>query len=178
MLRLRRLLVAGLSLVCFLALALGTAVGSGALHARATIVNAAGSTIGWASLVEDSAGRVHVNVHARGLTPGLHGIHLHAAGVCEGPGFTTALGHINPSGALHGLSNSGGPHAGDLPNLRVNAEGVGRLQVITDRVSIGAASLLDGNGSALVIHAAWDDQVSQPIGNSGARVACGVIQAD
>ena len=177
MVTLRRLLVAGLSLGCFLALALGTAVGSGALHARATIVNGTG-TIGWASLVEDATGRVHVNVHARGLTPGLHGIHLHAAGLCEGPGFTTALGHINPSGALHGLSNSGGPHAGDLPNLRVNAEGVGRLQVLTDRVSIGASSLLDANGSALVIHAAFDDQINQPIGNSGARVACGVIVAD
>jgi Cu-Zn family superoxide dismutase len=175
---LRRLLVAGLVLGCFLALALGTVVGSGALHARATIVDATGSTIGWASLVEDATGRVHVNVQVRGLTPGLHGIHIHAVGLCDGPAFTTAGGHYNPTGAQHGLANPGGPHAGDLPNLVVNEAGVGRLQVTTDRVAIAPASILDVNGSAFIIHAFVDDQVSQPIGNSGARISCGVIEAD
>jgi Cu-Zn family superoxide dismutase len=178
MLILRRLLVAGLALAGLLALALGTVVGSGALHARATIVDGTGAEIGWASLVEDASGIVHVNVHARGLTPGRHGIHIHAVGLCEGPAFTTAGGHYNPTGAQHGLANSSGPHAGDLPNLVVNQAGIGRLQVTTDRVAIAPASILDVNGSAFIIHAAMDDQVSQPIGNSGARVACGVIEAD
>jgi superoxide dismutase, Cu-Zn family len=153
---------------------------SGATHATATIVDASGAVVGRAQLVEDATGRLHLNVHVEGLTPGLHGIHLHAVGQCVGPAFTSAGGHHNPLGAQHGLDSPAGAHAGDLPNLIVNVQGRGHLDATSDRatLSIGPVSLFDADGSALVIHAAEDDQVTNPTGNSGARVACGAIVAD
>jgi Cu-Zn family superoxide dismutase len=153
---------------------------SGATHATATIVDASGAVVGRAQLTEDATGRLHLNVHVDGLTPGLHGIHLHAVGQCVGPAFTSAGGHHNPLGAQHGLDSPAGAHAGDLPNLIVNVQGRGHLDATSDRatLSIGPVSLFDADGSALVIHAAEDDQVTNPTGNSGARVACGAIVAD
>jgi Cu-Zn family superoxide dismutase len=166
-----------------LALSLGAALsvaGSSALHARASLVGANGEPVGWARFVEDGAGIVHVNVHVRGLSAGLHGIHLHAAGVCDPPAFTSALGHHNPLAVAHGLDSASGGHGGDLPNLAVNVAGEGRLDARTDRATLspGLLSLFDGNGSALVIHAGPDDQVTDPTGNSGGRIACGVIEWD
>ena len=155
-------------------------LGHEAIHASAAIVDTSGASIGWARLVEDATGTVHVSVHVRGLTPGRHGIHLHAVGACTlgtTPPFSAAGGHHDPLGRQHGLLNAAGPHPGDLPNLQVNAEGIGRLAVTTDHATLaaGGVSLDDANGSAIVIHAAEDDQLSQPIGGSGARVACGVL---
>jgi Cu-Zn family superoxide dismutase len=151
----------------------------GAQHATASLVDATGATIGTARLTEDGTGRVHLTVHVTGLTPGLHGIHLHAVGSCVGPAFASAGGHYNPAGRRHGLENPDGPHNGDLPNLVVNEAGIGHLSAKTELVTLapGAATLFDGNGSALVIHANTDDQVTDPTGNSGGRVACGVIAA-
>jgi Cu-Zn family superoxide dismutase len=167
--------ILALSLTAALAVA-----GSSALHARASLVAADGQPVGWARFVEDGSGIVHVNVHVRGLSTGLHGIHLHAAGVCEPPAFTTALGHHNPLAVAHGLDSSSGGHAGDLPNLAVNEAGEGRLDAKTDRATLspGLLSLFDGNGSSLVVHAGPDDQVTDPTGNSGGRIACGVIEWD
>jgi Cu-Zn family superoxide dismutase len=123
---------------------------------------------------------VHVNVQVEGLSPGLHGIHIHAVGSCVAPTFASAGGHYNPLSHQHGLENPNGPHAGDLPNLVVDVSGHGRLQAMTDRVTLspGIATLLDGDGSALIIHANPDDQVTD-VGNggSGPRIACGVIEA-
>jgi Cu-Zn family superoxide dismutase len=153
-------------------------------HASATFVDAAGNTIGWARLTEDGTSRVHVNVHVRGLTPGLHGIHLHAVGACS-PTFLAAGPHYNPLGRQHGLENPLGAHAGDLPNLRVNEAGVGHLDATTEGVTLsaGPTSLFDmapnAIGSAFIIHADEDDQFDNATnGHSGARVACAVIQAD
>ena len=164
--------------------AAGSALGSGARHASGTFVGASGTTIGTARLVEDASGIVHLNVHVAGLTPGLHGIHIHAVGACT-PNFLAAGGHYNPLGDQHGLDNPNGPHAGDLPNLVVNAEGVGHLNATTDRVTLsaGVATLFDttpqAEGSALVIHANEDDQVTDATnGGSGPRIACAVIHAD
>lgn len=162
----------------------GSALAAGAQHATATFVDPTGATVGWAQLVEDASGMVHVNVHVSGLTPGLHGIHIHAVGSCT-PTFAAAGGHYNPLGHQHGLDNPNGPHAGDLPNLVVNAEGIGHLNATTDRVTLsaGPATLFDttpqAEGSALVIHANQDDQVTD-VGNggSGARIACAVIEPD
>ena len=160
----------------------GTSVAGGATRASATIVDLAGNGVGWARFVEDATGIVHVNVHVKGLTPGLHGIHLHRVANCTAP-FTAAGPHYNPGGALHGLLNAAGPHAGDLPNLIVNDDGVGHLDATTDRVTLSSGpttlfdSTLDQVGSSLIIHAGVDDQVSDPTGNSGGRVACGVIVA-
>lgn len=151
----------------------------GADHAAAAIVDTTGQTVGFAKFTEDGGGRLHVKVHVRGLTPGEHGIHLHAVGSCELPGFTSAGGHFNPFGRQHGLHNENGHHAGDLPNLVVNPAGIGRLSTITEEatLSAGQGSLFDQDGSAIVVHAGQDDHVSDPAGNSGPRVACGVIES-
>ncbi len=159
----------------------GAVAASGATHAHATILDGGGTTIGWAKVTEDASGRLHMNVHVAGLAPGLHGIHLHAVGKCEGSAFSSAGGHHNPQGGVqHGLNNPLGTHAGDLPNLIVNTNGRGHLDATSDRatLAIGPVSLFDGDGSAIVIHALEDDQVSNPIGNSGIRVACGIIVAN
>lgn len=156
--------------------ATASAGGNGAQHAYAVVYDVNGQVIGSAAFTEDATGQVHVNVHVKELTPGLHGIHLHAVGSCS-PTFVAAGGHHNPLGHQHGLENPLGAHAGDLPNLVVNTAGVGHLNTITERatLSAGPISVFDANGSALIIHAGPDDQMTDPTGNSGGRVACGVI---
>lgn len=160
-----------------LAIAVSTAAGNGAEHATATLKDSGGASIGWARFTEDAHGIVHVNVHVKGLAPGAHGIHIHAVGACS-PTFAEAGGHHNPLGHQHGLDNPQGAHAGDLPVLMVNDQGVGQLNAITDLATLspGQLSVFDSNGSALVIHANPDDQVTDPTGNSGPRIACGVIE--
>jgi superoxide dismutase, Cu-Zn family len=156
----------------------GAVAAGGARHAHASIVDGSGAAVGWARFTEDAAGRLHVVVQVEGLAPGLHGIHLHGNAACDGPAFTTAGAHHNPLGALHGLDDPAGAHAGDLPNLIVNAEGRGHLAAVSDRatLSMGPVSLFDSDGSALIIHAAEDDQqATSATGNSGARVACGIV---
>jgi superoxide dismutase, Cu-Zn family len=120
---------------------------------------------------------VRVNVQVRGLPPGTHGIHIHMTGSCLAPDFSSAGDHFNPTGRQHGLQNPNGPHAGDLPNLEVGADGSGVLTAIAQDLTLGSGptSLFDADGSALVIHAGPDDNVSDPAGNSGARIACGTI---
>lgn len=165
------------------ALAVGAPVmalaSSGASHASAELRDAGGAVVGWADFTEDSTGRLHVNVHVNGISAGLHGIHIHAVGACS-PDFAAAGSHHNPLGAAHGLEAPTGAHAGDLPNLEVNVAGVGHLDGTTDRASLsnGPTTIFDADGSALIIHAGPDDQVTNPAGNSGGRIACGVIVAD
>jgi Cu-Zn family superoxide dismutase len=166
-----------------LAVVLATTVAAGpaaAPQARGTFVDASGASVGWLRLTEDRRGDVHVNVHVKGLAAGLHGTHIHAVGSCT-PTFAAAGGHYNPLGHQHGLDNPNGPHAGDLPNLIVNESGIGHLDASTDRVTLseGAATLFDADGSAFIIHANPDDQVTDAgNGGSGARIACAVIVAD
>jgi superoxide dismutase, Cu-Zn family len=145
--------------------------------ASAILKNAGGSEIGVANFTEDASGVVHVDVRASGLTPGLHGIHIHETGNCS-PTFAAAGSHYNPSHKKHGLKNPDGPHAGDLPNLQVNENGTGYLNTTTDlfTISPGPTTLFDSDGSSIVIHAGPDDQVTDPAGNSGDRVACGTIR--
>ena len=149
--------------------------------AYATIVDAAGGTKATAEMWQDVDNVVHVEVQVSGMPPGPHGIHFHAVGSCESTtagAFAGAGAHYNPLGRQHGLDNAAGPHGGDAPNFTVNADGTGRASFTTDRVSLtdGSTSLFDADGSAIVIHAAADDQISQPAGNSGARIACGVVK--
>jgi superoxide dismutase, Cu-Zn family len=172
------------------AVAIGSGVGAskGAVLATAEIQNASGGVIGFAKFTEDGSGRVHVNVKVDGLPVGLHGIHIHAAGFCtsETGQFSGASSHFDPlTTAIHGehnpLASDGvapdGYHGGDLPNLVVDADGRGVLNGETNgaTLTVGLQSLLDNNGSAIVIHAAPDDLTTNPIGGSGARIACGVI---
>jgi Cu-Zn family superoxide dismutase len=153
-----------------------TMAGGGAPAATADLKDAKGQTIGTADLAQQD-GRVRIVVQAKGLTPGKHGIHIHAVGSCEPPAFTSAGAHYNPLGAKHGLEAPDGAHAGDLPNLEADASGNARYEAMTDRITLreGLTSVFDGDGSAVVIHEKEDDQKTDPTGNSGGRVACGVI---
>ncbi len=121
---------------------------------------------------------MRVVAQVRNLPPGTHGIHVHEAGRCDPPDFMSAGGHFNPTSRQHGLRNPNGPHAGDLPNLEVGADGTGRLDALARDLSLssGTGNLLDTDGSALVVHAAADDEMTDPTGNSGGRIACGVIR--
>jgi Cu-Zn family superoxide dismutase len=174
-------LVIGPILAVLLATTVATGHGSRAPRlAYGTFIDATGAEIGSVRLSEDRHGIVHVHVRVKGLSTGLHGIHIHAIASCTAPTFASAGGHYNPFVRQHGLENPSGPHAGDLPNLVVGARGHGRLHARTDRVTLrpGLATLLDGDGSAFIIHANPDDQVND-VGNggSGARIACAVIIA-
>jgi Cu-Zn family superoxide dismutase len=182
--RIIRSLIAASAAVGLLAMLTIAAGATGTPHAKGTFIDTTGQPVGWVRLLEDASGVVHVNVHVEGLTPGLHGIHIHAVGACT-PTFAAAGPHYNPLGHEHGLDNPNGAHAGDLPNLIVNADGVGHLDAKTDGVTIsaGPTTLFDSTplavGSAFIIHANEDDQITNLTnGNSGARVACAVIEAD
>jgi Cu-Zn family superoxide dismutase len=148
--------------------------------AYATFNAAAGDSRGEALLWQDPTGIVHVELQLHDLPPGEHGIHFHAVGKCEGgaTAFSTAGGHYNPIGRQHGLNNPAGPHAGDAPNLVVAPDGRAKSNFTTDRISLtaGSTTLFDDDGTAIVIHALPDDQVSQPAGNSGARIACALVR--
>jgi superoxide dismutase, Cu-Zn family len=146
--------------------------------AHADIVNAQGTTIGHARFTTTSNG-VKISVTVSQLPPGEHGIHIHNVGKCDGPAFTTAGGHFNPTGAHHGIHNTQDPHphVGDLPNLVVSDKGTGKLTftAVGATISPGTDSLFHDGGTSLVIHAKADDLMSDPSGNSGDRIACGVI---
>jgi len=147
--------------------------------ATVTLSSPNGTSVGTARLRQSTDGFVTVDATLSSLTPGSHGIHFHAVGLCEGStSFSTAGGHYNPLNKEHGLSRPAGPHAGDAPNLVAGSDGRATVSFTTDRITLtpGGTTLFDADGSALVVHAAADDQVSQPSGNSGGRVACGVVR--
>ncbi|MGH6615043.1 superoxide dismutase family protein [Sphingomonas sp.] len=151
----------------------GTPVAGGA-HAVATLRTAAGAEVGRVTASE-VAGGLRFTIDAKAMPPGTHGAHVHTTGLCEGPDFTSAGGHWNPTGMKHGSMNPQGPHEGDLPNLIIGTDGRGTLGITIPGATM--AGLLDGDGSALVVHAAADDLMTDPSGNSGARIACGVFGA-
>jgi Cu-Zn family superoxide dismutase len=144
--------------------------------ARAEVRNGTGQAVGTATFTQVGSA-VRVLLEVQGLPPGPHGVHVHAVGKCDGPDFASAGAHFNPQGRQHGALNPQGPHGGDLPNITVAADGKGRLESTTELMSVagGPSSVFDADGSALVIHAAPDDFRTDPTGNSGARIACGVI---
>ena len=147
-------------------------------RASAELKDKDGKSVGHAHFREMSDG-VLVRVEVKGLTPGLHAVHVHTVGKCEAPGFTSAAGHFNPAGKKHGLKNPDGAHAGDLPNMLIAKDGAGRFEALTDAITLRAAptSVFDADGSALVIHVGVDDDMTDPTGNAGDRVACGLIVA-
>jgi Cu-Zn family superoxide dismutase len=137
-----------------------------------------GQSVGSAILSEGKGGSgVTIKLNLTKLAPGEHAIHFHQVAKCEAPAFTTAGGHFNPDQKQHGLQNLAGPHAGDMPNFTVKADGTSKATVTDPRVNLGAGdhSLFTNGGTALVIHAKADDMKSDPAGNAGDRVACGAI---
>ena len=163
--------------VCGLFLLLVMACGESApLTAKAALVNAQGQKVGEATFTETPQG-VKIALKVENLPPGLHACHLHEKGECPPPDFQGAGGHFNPWGKKHGLKNPQGPHAGDLPNLIVNADGRGSLETLATLVTLkeGKNSLLQPSGTSLVIHANPDYDMTDPAGNAGPRIACGAI---
>lgn len=161
----------------------GTA-GSDAASGTFTLRDASGRDVGTGELSPAEGGGVRVRLNATGLTPGAHGVHVHETGACDGSTstpFSSAGGHLNPTARQHGRLNPEGPHAGDLPNLTIDASGNGSLDAVTQNLTLadGAGTVFDANGSAIVIHANPDDERTNDgpngPGNSGSRVACGVI---
>lgn len=145
---------------------------------KVPIMNTKGKQIGVALLSQLDYG-VRLKIEVKGLTPGLHGIHFHEFGKCEPPEFKTAGEHLNPAHKHHGLLNPEGPHAGDLPNLVVDSKGYASMQVVSKLITLKPNepnSLLKPGGTALVIHEKEDDEKTDPSGNSGGRIACGVIK--
>lgn len=150
---------------------------SGPGTATATLVDAGGVARASASAVQ-SADAIRLQVSAINMAPGAYGAHVHMTGRCDAPGFESAGGHWNPTNHQHGRNNPAGMHKGDLPNLMVGADGRGTLEVSIPYASISGAAnrLLDSDGAALVIHSGPDDYRTDPSGNSGARIACGVFR--
>ena len=155
-------------------MATGSPVPQGA-QAVAMLRTADGADVGRATASEVAGGlRITLDVHD--LAPGTHGAHVHTTGHCDAPDFMTAGGHWNPMGTKHGSMNPQGPHEGDLPNLIVGSGGRGTIGLVVPGATM--AGLLDADGSAIVVHAKPDDLMTDPSGNSGARIACGVFGAN
>ncbi len=164
----------------------GIAGAQGVGGATAELRDGSGQVLGTASFSQTADG-VLVTGQLRGLTPGLHGVHLHEIGRCEAP-FASAGDHWNPTTHAHGVRSPAGPHVGDVynqsesavgSNVRAGADGTGALRGLFRGATLrgGAAPLLDADGNALMIHAGEDDNVTDPSGNSGGRIACGVVVA-
>ncbi len=153
--------------------AFAQAAAPAAATATASLSDAAGKPVGSAKLTQTAHG-ILIAVDLHDLKPGTHAIHLHETGKCEGPAFKSAGGHYNPAHKQHGFITAEGAHAGDLPNLEVPASGSVKAEFIAGDATFD--TLLDADGGAIVIHAKTDDYKSQPAGDAGDRVACGVIQ--
>ena len=144
--------------------------------AKATLINPQGQKVGEAKLAETPNG-VKIVMTVENLPPGVHAFHIHEKGLCTPPDFKSAGGHFNPFGKKHGLKNPQGPHAGDLPNLVVGTDGKETVEIVASLVTLkpGKNSLFKPGGTSLVIHQGPDDYLSDPAGNAGPRIACGVI---
>src|SRR3982751_6707448 len=151
-------------------------VGLSAQMKHVDLKDAKGASVGMAMVSPAKDGGVSIDLDVHGLPPGEHAIHFHAVPKCEAP-FTTAGGHFNPAMKKHGMQNPDGPHAGDMMNFTVDAKGNGKATVTNKNVTMGseANSLYANGGTALMIHGAADDMKSDPSGNAGDRIVCGVI---
>lgn len=145
--------------------------------ATATLATATGAPAGSAEIVASATGNPVLRIKLSGLPAGPHGVHIHTTGKCDAPGFTTAGGHLNPAGHQHGKDNPAGRHLGDLPNIAIGEHGNGELALpLSFDASTLRAQLFDTDGAAIVVHAKADDYRTDPSGNSGDRIACGVFK--
>ncbi len=153
------------------------ALPAAAQTASAPLKDAQGKEVGSANLTQTPRG-VLINIAVKGLPPGEHAFHVHAVGKCEPP-FTTAGDHFNPDAKKHGLMAADGAHAGDMPNLHIPQSGDLTIEVLNAAITLEKGkpnSVFDADGSALIIHAGSDDYKTDPTGEAGGRIACGVVQ--
>ncbi|WP_432806510.1 superoxide dismutase family protein [Lederbergia lenta] len=149
---------------------------SGHTPVSVNVLNTEGAKIGKASLSETKEG-VKIDLKAEGMEPGIKAIHIHETAKCDPPDFKSAGAHFNPGHREHGFENPKGFHAGDLPNIEISDKGTVNVSIVAPNVTLqqGEKSLLDEDGSALVIHEKADDYKTDPAGNAGDRIACGTI---
>lgn len=160
-----------------LAFAVLAATPAAAQTAKAPLKGADGKDVGTAELIQTPAG-VLLKLSVKGLPPGEHAFHVHAVGKCEAP-FTSAGGHFNPGNKKHGMLAVEGHHAGDMPNLHIPPSGDLTVEILNAAITLEKGkpnSVFDADGSAIVVHAGKDDYKSDPAGDAGGRIACGVIQ--
>lgn len=160
--------LAGLALVS----ACATTTHQSSPDAAGILHNGSGSEHG-AVEIRQSGGKLRATVAASGLAPGMHGAHIHAIGLCDGPDFKSAGGHWNPDNKQHGHANPMGAHRGDLPQIAIASDGTGKAEF---EIPGSLSGLVDQDGASLVIHAAPDDDLTDPSGNSGARLLCAIVE--
>lgn len=141
------------------------------------LADAKGQPVGTAKISENKGGGVEIKLDVKNLAPGEHALHFHSVAKCEGPAFTTAGGHFNPAMKQHGKDNPMGSHAGDMANFTIGPKGTGKVTIKNSAVTLGDGpnSLFTNGGTAMMIHAKGDDYKTDPAGNAGDRIACGVI---